>query len=174
MVLFLGVGILFGLGRLNATPLLPSIEPNASTQVVPTPESAFGPRAADTQVVVDLSDRVVYVRRDGKLTASYRVAIGQAGWETPAGNFHIRQMIQNPTWQHPLTDEVFPPGAENPLGSRWIGFASDGHMHIGFHGTRQESLLGQAVSHGCIRMTNRDVQRLYDQVSIGTVVTVRP
>ncbi|MEB3295316.1 MAG: L,D-transpeptidase [Synechococcales bacterium] len=173
MCLFLGVGLLFGAGRMMAVPLLLPEDSRSTPRKTHSPQMTFGPRAEDTQVVVDLSDRVVYVRREGKQLASYRVAIGQAGWETPIGNFRIRQMMQNPTWQHPLTDEIFPPGLQNPLGTRWIGFASDEHMHIGFHGTRQESLIGQAVSHGCIRMTNRDVQQLYEQVSIGTQVSVR-
>jgi lipoprotein-anchoring transpeptidase ErfK/SrfK len=83
-------------------------------------------------------------------------------------------MVKNPIWQHPITDEIFPPGAVNPLGARWIGFAADEHMKLGFHGTTGESSIGQAVSHGCLRMKNRDVTALFSQVSLGTVVTVRP
>jgi len=134
----------------------------------------WGDRAYDTQVVVDLSDRVVYVYREQKILSSYRIAIGQRGWETPIGTFRVRQMLKNPAWQHPITDEVFPPGDLNPLGDRWVGFAADEHMKLGFHGTKDEKLIGQAVSHGCLRMKNREVRLLFDQVSIGTIVTVRP
>ena len=137
-------------------------------------EPVWGDRAEDTSLTVDLSDRTVYLYRDRKLMASYRVAVGQPGWETPVGSFRIRQMVKNPVWQHPITDEVFPPGDLNPLGVRWIGFAADEHMKLGFHGTTGESSIGQAVSHGCLRMKNRDVTALFSQVSLGTVVTVRP
>ena len=138
-------------------------------------EPVWGDRAEDTSLTVDLSDRTVYLYRDRKLMASYRVAVGQPGWETPVGSFRIRQMVKNPVWQHPITDEVFPPpGDANPLGVRWIGFAADEHMKLGFHGTTGESSIGQAVSHGCLRMKNRDVTALFSQVSLGTVVTVRP
>ncbi len=137
-------------------------------------EPVWGDRADDTSLTVDLSDRTVYLYRNQKLIASYRVAVGQPGWETPVGSFRIRQMIKNPVWQHPITDEIVPPGTTNPLGVRWIGFAADEHMKLGFHGTTSESLIGQAVSHGCLRMKNRDVTALFSQVSLGTVVTVRP
>ncbi|MCY7408163.1 MAG: L,D-transpeptidase family protein [Alkalinema sp. CAN_BIN05] len=143
-------------------------------QSVPVAETVWGDRAEDTSLMVDLSDRTVYLYRNQKLMASYRVAVGQPGWETPVGSFRIRQMVKNPVWQHPITDQVFPPGGINPLGVRWIGFAADQHMKLGFHGTTSENAIGQAVSHGCLRMKNRDVTALFSQVSLGTVVTVRP
>ena len=127
-----------------------------------------------SQLVVDLGDRQVYLYTDGKLQAGYDIAVGQAGWETPAGKFTILNMQLNPAWQHPFTGDVIQTGADNPLGSRWIGFWTDGTHQIGFHGTNQTDLIGQAVSHGCIRMRNGDIQALYDRVAIGTTVVVQP
>ena len=66
------------------------------------------------------------------------------------------------------------PGPDNPLGDRWIGFTTAYGWTIGFHGTPQPELLGQAVSHGCVRMRNRDVVDLYRRVDIGTPVIVEP
>lgn len=128
----------------------------------------------NTRLVVDLSDRRVYVYRTNYLQTSYPVAVGQAGWETPAGSFQITQMDHDPVWQHPITGNVVAAGPDNPLGTRWIGFWSDGQNAIGFHGTDQEDFVGQAVSHGCLRMRNRDIQQLYEQVDRGTPVIVRP
>ena len=128
----------------------------------------------DARLVLDLGDRQVYVYRDQKLVVNYPVAIGQAGWETPSGSFHVLEMQRDPKWQHPITGEIVPAGPENPLGKRWIGFLYEGRTHIGFHGTNQEDLIGQAVSHGCVRMRNRDVIALYEQISLGTPVEVRP
>ena len=159
----------------SRAPLQPSAPAMvAAPKSVAVAEPVWGDRAEDTSLTVDLSDRTVYLYRDRKLMASYRVAVGQPGWETPVGSFRIRQMVKNPVWQHPITDEIFPPGDVNPLGARWIGFAADEHMKLGFHGTTGESSIGQAVSHGCLRMKNRDVTALFSQVSLGTVVTVRP
>lgn len=124
-------------------------------------------------LVVDLSDRKVYFYYDNKLQTTYAIAVGQPGWETPTGAFTVENMQVNPTWQHPITGEIIPPGPNNPLGSRWIGFTSNKNLEIGFHGTDQTNLLGQAVSHGCVRMRNQDIQAIYAQISVGTPVSVR-
>ncbi|MEP0756581.1 L,D-transpeptidase [Trichocoleus sp. DQ-A2] len=137
-------------------------------------ETAQAASAWQSHLVVDLSDRLVYVYRDDRLQASYPVAVGQLGWETPTGSFQVLQMNQNPAWRQPITGEVIPSGAnDNPLGDRWIGFWSDGRHQIGFHGTNEEHLIGQAVSHGCLRMRNQDIRMLYQQVAKGTLVLVR-
>ncbi|MDB9372261.1 L,D-transpeptidase [Nodularia sphaerocarpa] len=129
--------------------------------------------SSQTEVVVNLSDRRTYVYKKGEVIASYPIAIGKEGWETPTGSFRVTDMQQYPIWQHPITDKVFPSGADSPLGERWIGFWSDGRNEIGFHGTPDTHLLGAAISHGCLRMRNDDVRLLYEQVNIGTLVSVR-
>nr|WP_217359368.1 L,D-transpeptidase [Anabaena sp. UHCC 0204] len=126
-----------------------------------------------TQVVVDLSDRRAYVSRYDEVIASYPIAIGKKGWETPTGNFQIMHKEHHPIWRHPITGAIFEGGTDSPLGDRWIGFWSDGRNEIGFHGTPNVDLVGAAVSHGCLRMRNSDVKMLYSQVSIGTPVLVR-
>ncbi|WP_199329049.1 L,D-transpeptidase [Coleofasciculus sp. FACHB-1120] len=137
-------------------------------------QSAEAASAWQSHLVVDLSDRLVYLYRDDRLQASYPVAVGQLGWETPTGSFQVLQMNQNPAWRQPITGEVIPSGAnDNPLGDRWIGFWSNGRHQIGFHGTNEEHLIGQAVSHGCLRMRNQDIRMLYQQVAKGTLVLVR-
>ncbi|WP_427158733.1 L,D-transpeptidase [Aliinostoc sp. HNIBRCY26] len=125
------------------------------------------------QVVVDLSDRRTYVYQGDLVVASYPIAVGKKGWETPTGTFVVDDMQHDPIWRHPITGKVFPAGSDSPLGERWIGFWSDGRNQIGFHGTPDVHLLGTAISHGCLRMRNADVRLLYDQVGIGTTVVVR-
>lgn len=128
----------------------------------------------ETTLVIDLSDRQVSLYQEGVVAANYAIAVGRAGWETPTGDYKIINMQTDPIWQHPFTGEVVPPGAENPLGSRWIGFWTDGQHQLGLHGTNQEDLIGQAVSHGCIRMREADIQALYNQVAEGMPVVVQP
>lgn len=132
----------------------------------------FLPEVSTSRLVLRLSDRRVYYYRDEELIVSYPVAIGREGWETPTGNFQVFQKVVHPTWQHPFTGEIVPPGKNNPLGVRWIGFWSDGKNAIGFHGTPNEELIGQAVSHGCVRMRNSDIVALFEKVEMGTVVMV--
>ncbi len=126
-----------------------------------------------SRIVVDLSEAKVYTYWGEWLLATYPVAVGQPGWETPIGTFKVRQKLRNPVWQEPITGELIRTGPDNPLGNRWIGFWSDGRHQIGFHGTNKEQLVGQRVSHGCLRMRNTDIHALYVQVVIGTPVVVR-
>jgi lipoprotein-anchoring transpeptidase ErfK/SrfK len=126
-----------------------------------------------TQVVVDLGDRQTYVYQGTEQVAAYPVAIGMDGWETPTGRFQIIDMQVDPHWQHPITRADIPPGPGNPLGSRWIAFLPMEEGVIGFHGTYQPELLGQAVSHGCIRMHNADIEALFEKVGLGTPVIVQ-
>ncbi|MDM9584581.1 MULTISPECIES: L,D-transpeptidase [unclassified Nostoc] len=141
----------------------------ASAQQVPSSRLAN----VKTQVVVDLSDRRTYVYAGDEVIASYPIAIGKKGWETPTGSFQVIHMRHYPIWRHPITGKVFEAGTDSPLGDRWIGFWSDGRNEIGFHGTPDVDLVGTAVSHGCLRMRNSDVRLLYEQVSLGTTVLVR-
>ncbi len=130
----------------------------------------FAPKG---RVVVDLSDRRIYHYHGSKLTAKYPVAVGQKGWETPIGSFKITRMEKNPVWQQPITKEVVQPGMKNPLGDRWIGFWTDGTTQIGFHGTPDETKIGLAISHGCLRMRNQDIRQFYEKVDLGTPVKVQ-
>ncbi|WP_414621830.1 L,D-transpeptidase [Calothrix sp. CCY 0018] len=127
----------------------------------------------EKKVVVDLSDRRVYVYRQSTVIASYPIGVGKKGWETPVGTFEVMHMQQFPAWEHPITGKVFAAGPNSPLGERWIGFWSDGHNEIGFHGTPDSDLVGSPVSHGCLRMRNPDVRLLYEQISLGVPVQVR-
>ena len=125
------------------------------------------------QVMIDLSDRRAYVYQSDTVIASYPIAVGKKGWETPTGNFQVMHKQHDPIWLHPITGKVFEAGPDSPLGDRWIGFWSDGHNEIGFHGTPDTHLLGSAISHGCSRMRNPDVRLLYEQVRLGTRVIVQ-
>ena len=102
-------------------------------------------------------------------------------WETPTGNFQVEEMVEHPDFLK-VDDSVvpirvikrIPPGPTNPLGERWIQFAHGEGRTMGFHGTPDPELLGRAVSHGCVRMRNEDVVRVYERVHLGTPVTVEP
>lgn len=143
---------------------------DAKVRLIPGPALNYYPR----RLVLRLHERRVYVLDDNQPIASYPVGIGKTGWATPTGQFKVMQKIVDPVWKHPWNGNLVPPGPNNPLGTRWIGFWSDGQNLIGFHGTIDESLIGQAVSHGCVRMKNADVAALFDLVKEGTPVTVEP
>lgn len=154
---------------------IPIPPPATVTVTTPQPEAiAPVPAPVATKLILSLRQRRVTVYRDNQAIASYPVGIGKPGWETPRGTFRVTSKIVNPTWQHPWNGSLVPPGPNNPLGDRWIGFWSDGKNSIGFHGTTAESLIGQAVSHGCVRMKNRDIRALFELVEEGAIVSVQP
>lgn len=172
------------LETLNHRPVAPEAEvlsePVLSEPVLSAPDEAIEAvpeaNAAEQEVRLrlSLSDRKVYVYRGDTLEASYPVAIGRPGWETPTGEFEVFSQVVDPGWTNPITEEVVAPGPNNPLGDRWIAFWTDGLNSIGFHGTPDRDSVGQAASHGCIRMYNEDVRELYEMVALGTTVVVEP
>ncbi|MBD2104623.1 L,D-transpeptidase [Leptolyngbya sp. FACHB-261] len=124
---------------------------------------------------VEVSKRRVSLYRGSSLVKRYPIAVGRPGWETPTGTFQVAQIVHNPDWMNPMTGAVIRGGdPANPLGRHWIGFWTDGTNWIGFHGTNRPESVGLPVSHGCLRMHNRDVAELFAQVQIGVPVTVRP
>src|SRR5215218_1543560 len=111
-----------------------------------------------------------------KKVKAYPIAVGQAGLETPSGLYTIQTKAINPAWHVPNSDwagslagRVIPGGTpENPLKSRWLG-VYDG---VGVHGTDARGSIGTNASHGCIRMLVEDVEKLYDEVPIGTPIYI--
>lgn len=124
------------------------------------------------RLILDLGKRRISLYSGEQLVAEYPVAVGKPGWETPIGSFQITHKVRNPAWEHPLNGTRIPPGPDNPLGDRLLVFAQMKNGFAGIHGTTNESLIGQAVSHGCVRMRNRDIRALFEKVQVGTPVLV--
>ena len=95
------------------------------------------------------------------------MATGDQG-VTPVGSYTIANRLIGPTWYWEGR-EYKADDPDYPLGSRWMGLSRKGY---GIHGTNEPELIGQQVSHGCIRMLNEDVEELFDVVSIGTPVSI--
>lgn len=130
--------------------------------------------ASNGHIVVRLSKFRMWLIRDGKKVFSAPIATGQPAYPTPTGQYEITDMAKNPSWIPPNSPwakglEPIPPGASNPLGTRWIGTSAPA---IGFHATPQEWSVGHAASHGCMRMKRVDVERLYALVRIGMPVDI--
>jgi lipoprotein-anchoring transpeptidase ErfK/SrfK len=171
-----GIGLApFAIGEAYWQRLPPAIASSALTTSVTA--SAESNRATEELIwlEISLSRRRVTLYRDTTRLEEYPIGIGRAGWETPMGTFQVRQMQEYPIWIHPFTDERIPGGtSHNPLGTRWIGFWTDGHVWVGLHGTNNPASVGTAASHGCIRMHNADVEALFARIELGTPVRVVP
>lgn len=158
-----------------ATPPIAAIRP--PSLITPTlpglrDPARYLPQNQTIRLLLKLSHRKVYVYQGEKLIASYPVAIGRPEFPTPTGEFQVNEMIVNPSWQSPWTGEVEAPGADGSLGLRWIGFTEVTGGVIGFHGTPNIRSIGQAASHGCVRMRNEDIVKMYEYIELGTRVSV--
>jgi lipoprotein-anchoring transpeptidase ErfK/SrfK len=128
-----------------------------------------------TMILVSRETFTLRLFKQLKLVKTYRIAVGRAGLETPAGFYEIDDKQVNPSWHVPmsawagsLAGQIIPPGPADPIKARWLGFY-DG---AGIHGTTDTWSLGSAASHGCVRMAIPDVEELYDLVPLHTPIYV--
>ena len=128
-----------------------------------------------TYITIDRAGFRLRLWKNLKLASTYTIAVGAAGYETSTGVYNIESKQVNPTWYVPNSDwagdlagKVIPPGPDNPLQARFMGFFAG----AGIHGTSDIGSLGSAASHGCIRMSVPDVIELYDQVPLGTPIYI--
>lgn len=123
--------------------------------------------AAGLSIRVSVAERMLYVSRDGEVIQSFQVAVGQPKYPTPKGSFAIKHIVWNPKWIPPdvgwaKDKKPTPPGdPKNPMGRVKLFFNEPDYY---IHGTRQVDSLGEAESHGCIRMRNSEVIQLAQMV----------
>jgi lipoprotein-anchoring transpeptidase ErfK/SrfK len=110
----------------------------------------------EMSIEVDLSARELYVYRGGQRVETHQVAIGSSEWPTRTGEWTIEEVVFNPRWVPPEEewaedeDEVEPGDPENPLGKAQLVYDRPRSIH----GTNAPESIGQAVSHGSIRVRN--------------------
>lgn len=123
---------------------------------------------AERTVLVSIPDRKLAVLEDGRVIATFRIAVGAPATPSPTGKFNVVSRVSHPTYYHP--GNVIPTGKDNPLGTRWLGLSLKGY---GIHGTNAPHSVGHAASHGCIRLRNRDMERLFAMMRVGDKVEIR-
>jgi lipoprotein-anchoring transpeptidase ErfK/SrfK len=123
--------------------------------------------AQDVRLEVSLAARELRVFRGGQQIETHPVAVGSEEWPTPTGEWSIGQVIWNPRWIPPQQEwaedeETKEPGdPENPLGRAQLVYQAPNSIH----GTNAPESLGQAVSHGSIRVSNEVALRLARMLS---------
>jgi lipoprotein-anchoring transpeptidase ErfK/SrfK len=130
---------------------------------------------------IEVDKKLLAVRaldKEGKLVAFYPASIGSEERPAPSGSFEVRAVAMNPVYtynpeykfQGVKSDKPFkiPAGPNNPVGSVWIDLTKEGY---GIHGTPEPDKVSKSYSHGCIRLTNWDVEELARMVEKGTAVT---
>jgi len=130
---------------------------------------------SNSKIVINLPSHTLFLYADNTLVSKYPVGTGRSGFPTPIGTYTVIDKIKNPGWENPLLPshkQHIKPGAQNPLGTRWLGFKQWQGGEYGIHGTNQPGSIGKSVTHGCIRMKTSDVEALFDHVGIGVPVEV--
>jgi len=123
-------------------------------------------------VLVDKSDYTLTLLLDGHFIKQYPVGTGKSGI-TPVGVFVVDNKLINPVWYSP--DGIYQSGdPKNVLGTRWIGFEDkEGLYGYGIHGTTEPDSIGKEMSNGCIRLTNENVEDLFNYMKAKTKVVIQ-
>jgi lipoprotein-anchoring transpeptidase ErfK/SrfK len=144
---------------------------SATRDIVPLPGFAPG------TIVVKTHQRRLYFVLDGYHALRFPVGVGRAGMQW-TGVAHVEGKYVRPAWspppmirrENPRLPAVIPGGApNNPMGAAALTLRGGEYA---IHGTNRPASIGRFISHGCIRMYNRDIRELYRLVNIGTPVVV--
>jgi lipoprotein-anchoring transpeptidase ErfK/SrfK len=142
-----------------------------------TPGESGAPR--NVSIKIDTKTNMLGVFEAEKLIAAYPVTIGSAQTASPIGDWKVRGIAKLPTFRYDKemlehgqrsgNFYLLRPGPRNPVGVMWIALNKKG---IGIHGTDDPRSIGQAVSHGCIRLANWDVVRLATKIKASDNVSI--
>jgi lipoprotein-anchoring transpeptidase ErfK/SrfK len=135
------------------------------------------PEPAGT-VVIDTPNTYLYLVLGNGKALRYGIGVGREGF-TWSGSERISRVKEWPDWfppkemieRQPYLPRFMAGGDTNPLGARALYL---GNTLYRIHGTNQPSTIGTFVSSGCIRLTNDDIEDLYNRVGVGTRVVVLP
>jgi lipoprotein-anchoring transpeptidase ErfK/SrfK len=135
------------------------------------------PAKAD-RVEVDKKAQVVKLfNKSNILLAFYPATVGSEEKPSPSGTLKVTEIDRNPTYHynpayhfkgvHSRRPFTIKPGPNNPVGNVWINLSGDGY---GIHGTPSPGKISKSESHGCVRLTNWDAERVAERVAKGTTV----
>lgn len=139
-------------------------------------EVAYETTHSPGTIVVDTQERRLYLVLENGRAIRYGVGVGRPGFEW-GGVQRVSMKREWPDWRPPAQmlrrrpdlPRYMPGGEDNPLGARALYLGSTLYR---IHGSNEPETIGDAVSSGCIRMTNEDVTDLYDRVKVGARVVV--
>ncbi len=148
---------------------------------IPRKRVRFGENQPAGTIIIETSERRLYYVMGNGRAMKYAIGVGRDGFRW-SGRHRISRKAEWPGWTPPARMRArearkgrklpayMPGGPNNPLGARAMYIGSTLYR---IHGTNQPWTIGQAMSSGCIRMANEDVEDLYDRVKIGNRVIVR-
>ena len=144
---------------------------------IPRTTVSFGNEYAPGTILVNTAERRLYLMTGNGEAIRYGIGVGRDGFRW-SGIHKITAMREWPDWTPPAQmlarrrdlPRHMKGGIDNPLGARAMYLGSTLYR---IHGSNEPETIGTAVSSGCFRMTNEDVEDLYKRVRIGTTVIVK-
>lgn len=133
-----------------------------------------------SKLIVDKNQLMLkVVNKEGDTIMNFPVAVGtnygdkkrDGDLRTPEGAFKVTSIEKSSSWTYDFEDDNKGP-IKGAYGPWFIRLDAAPHQGIGIHGTHDNSTIGKRVSHGCIRMRNKDLQKLKPLISKGTVVII--
>ncbi len=121
-----------------------------------------------SKIEIDLSDRRLTVYRRGQNEGDWPVAVGKPGLETPTGTFFVTLKLRPPASGGPYGVLALGTSAYQAALSDW-----EGGGIVAIHGTNEPWLIGEAVSHGCVRMKNQAILKVSKLVPAGSPIFIR-
>jgi L,D-transpeptidase ErfK/SrfK len=171
----LDIAYRYRLGYEAVARLNPDVDPwiPAPGTVVHLPTRYILPDADEEGIVINLPEMRLYDFTVPDGPEVFALAIGDEASPSLIGEFAVGAKRTDPTWNVPASIRAekpelpaqVPPGPDNPLGSRWLTI---GRTSYGIHGTNTRWSIGREATHGCLRLYEDQIQRLFDRVGEGT------
>lgn len=179
---FADLGERESLGYLELVHANPDVDPwlPGDGTLVVLPTRYVLPDSPRQGIVINLAEYRLYHFKEGQVE-TYPVGVGTEQNPSPLTRTSVTMRLESPTWYPPETvrreyeaegeflPRRIPPGPENPLGPYALQLAERGYL---IHGTNKQFGIGMQVSHGCIRMYNRDISQLVWKADKGTPVSI--
>lgn len=167
-----------GLGFIEIVAANQGIDPwiPGDNTLITLPTGHLIPNTPREGLVINLAEHRLYNFGVESIT-TYAIGVGREGWDTPIGTTEIIRKQANPIWFPPASIRKEKPdlplavraGPNNPLGQYALYFDWPGYL---VHGTNMPWGVGRRVSHGCIRLYPEDIEKLFNEIVIGTNVLV--
>ncbi|MGX1322524.1 lipoprotein-anchoring transpeptidase ErfK/SrfK [Bradyrhizobium sp. USDA 377] len=135
------------------------------------------PAKADRVEIDKVRQTVKLFDKSNALIGFYPATVGSEDKPSPSGTLKITEVSRNPFYRynpayrfkgvHSRKPFTIKPGPNNPVGTVWINLSAEGY---GIHGTPSPDKISKAESHGCVRLTNWDAERVAGSVAKGTPV----
>jgi len=166
-------------GYLAVERLNPGVDPwiPAAGTPVRLPTQYILPDTDEEGLVVNIPEMRLFDYTVPNGPEVFALAVGDEADPSILGDFKVGAKRKDPVWTVPASIRAdrpdlpaqVPPGLDNPLGSRWL---SIGGTSYGIHGTNVRWSIGREATHGCLRLYEDDIRRLYDRVREGTRVQI--